>query len=120
MSVATMRGQLLIPYTVLVVSAGLTAFATLAPVPGRPVAAFFPPWWTPAEGFVAAAAADAAIIRTGAFATILVLAAGSSTLPHRLRSAGAWLVLDARFTGGCAAPQNSAAPVPPQHKGYPE
>ena len=104
MSVPRMHRRPLIPYIILAISAVATAFAGLAPVPGRPVAAVFPPWWTAAEGFNAAAAADAAIIRTGAFTTILVLAAGPPALPHRLRSAGAWLVLDAQSPGGCGSP----------------
>lgn len=69
-----------------------------------PLAAVFPPWWTPAAAFGAAATADVAIVRTGAWQTLLIVQPGESATvaASRLRAAGAWLVLNGRVAGGCA------------------
>jgi hypothetical protein len=98
-----MRLHFLVPYATLAASIMAMAFVALAPVPNHPIAAVFPPWWTAARGFQAAALSGAPIVRTGAFVNILVLSPGEPDLPARLRAAGAWLVLDAKALGGCAA-----------------
>ena len=92
-----------VPYLLLTVSVVLSGMVTLAPVPNRPVAAFFPPWWSAERSFVAAAAAGEAIIRFGGIPSVLVLASGTPDLTGRLRVAGAWLLLDARAIGACGA-----------------
>ena len=98
-----MRTQALVPYATLAASVTVMAFAALMPKPNDPVAAIFPPWWTPARGFEAASLSGAPIVRTGAFANIVVLAPGQPNLPARLHAAGAWLVVDANSLGGCAS-----------------
>jgi hypothetical protein len=102
MSAATMRTQALVPYATLAASITVMAFAALVPKQNDPVAAIFPPWWTAARGFEAAALSGVPIVRTGAFANILVLAPGQPNLPARLHAAGAWMVVDAMALGGCA------------------
>jgi hypothetical protein len=102
MPAAIMRRHFTIPYTILAVSVGLTAASGLAPSPNHPVAAIFPPWWTAEQSFTAAAQAGAPIVRTGAFANILVLTSGSPGLSQRLHAAGAWLLLDAEALAACA------------------
>jgi hypothetical protein len=101
MRVGIMRRRVIIPYTILAASTGLTAIVGLAPAANHPIAAVFPPWWTAQQSFTAAAQAGAPIVRTGAFTNILVLASGIPDLPHKLRSAGAWLLLDAQVLGSC-------------------
>lgn len=96
------------------VSAGLLACGVvaagaigLAPRPGRPVAALFPPWWGAERALAAAASAQGVVARTGAWPTLLVASSGAAGLGGRLRSAGAWLILDARPLGGCAPPSGT-------------
>ena len=76
---------------------------TMGPLPGQPVAALFPPWWSASEAFAAAASAHATIIRRGAWPTLVIAAAAGPDLSKRLRGAGAWLILDARALGACSA-----------------
>jgi hypothetical protein len=92
----------LVPYALMAVSIALTAMVALAPMPNRPVAAFFPPWWSAERTFGAAARSGAPIVRFGSFTGILVLAAGEPELFRRLHEAGAWLLLDAQALGACA------------------
>jgi hypothetical protein len=99
---AIMRRHCLIPYTILAASVGLAAASGLAPSSDHPVAAIFPPWWTAKQSFAAAAQAGAPIVRTGAFANILVLASDQPGLAKRLYAAGAWLLLDAQALAACA------------------
>jgi hypothetical protein len=101
MPTAIMRRHFIIPNTILAASVGLTTIVGLAPAPDHPIAAVFPPWWIAQQSFSAAAQAGVPIVRTGAFANILVLASGIPDLPRRLRSAGAWLLLDAQALGRC-------------------
>lgn len=65
------------------------------------VAAAFPPWWTAHQVFEAAASADAAIVRTTAIATILVLRPNGHEGLTRLREAGAWLTIDPQAVAAC-------------------
>lgn len=65
------------------------------------LAAVFPPWWGAERTFAAAASTGAAIIRTGAIPTIVVLHPTGDDGLARLRQAGAWLVLDPKAIGGC-------------------
>lgn len=89
--------------TLLAVSIMATAWLSLAPVPGKPIAAVFPPWWTPAQTFGAAARAGGDVVRFGGLPGILVTAAGTPDLAGRLRSVGAWILLDAQALGGCTS-----------------
>src|SRR3954470_19149680 len=60
------------------------------------VAVAFPPWWTARQIFEATAAADAAVVRTTALTTLLVVRPHDREGLNRLRLAGAWLTLDPR------------------------
>ena len=66
-----------------------------------PVAAIFPPWWDAQRAFAAAASAGGAVVRKGAWSNILVVTAGDGDLPGRLRTAGAWLLVNPTALGGC-------------------
>jgi hypothetical protein len=91
----------IVPFAVLAVSVCLMGVARLDPLPGRPIAAVFPPWWSAARTFSAGAQSGAQIARLGAFSNILVVT--SATNPaQRLRAAGALLLLDAQSLG-CGA-----------------
>jgi hypothetical protein len=68
------------------------------PSVGGPVAAVFPPWWDGKAAFVAAGSAGR-IVRLGALPFIVIVTAAER---RRLRTAGAWLLLDPRVLGGCA------------------
>jgi hypothetical protein len=65
------------------------------------VAVAFPPWWSSQEAFLAAAAADAAIVRMTAIPSLLVVRPDQHDGLARLRNAGVWLALDPRAIDGC-------------------
>ena len=93
-----------LPALLLLVVTGLgTAGLTLRPttVAGGPVAAIFPPWWNATESFAAATTAGGNVIRQGAWSNILIVAAPGIDLSHRLRHAGALLLVDPTAIGGC-------------------
>jgi hypothetical protein len=94
----------LAPAALLVASTVFAAMVQLAPISGQPVAALFPPWWSNSRAFAAAAATGGAIVRTGAWPTLLVVASASPRLTERLRSAGAWLILNPQALGACTSP----------------
>jgi hypothetical protein len=68
---------------------------------GATVAAIFPPWWTAERSFAAAASAEGAIVRTGVWSNILVLNIADADLPYRLRTAGAFFLVNPVAVGGC-------------------
>ncbi len=74
------RAVPILPLTLLAISLCATACLSLAVTPGRPIAAVFSPWWTPAKIFGATAAAGGDIVRMGAFPNIVVTAAGAPDL----------------------------------------
>jgi len=65
------------------------------------VAVAFPPWWSTQQVFQAAAAAEAAIVRSTALTAILVVRPDDLDGLARLREAGAWLVMDPQAVAGC-------------------
>src|ERR1700712_1660421 len=65
------------------------------------VAVAFPPWWTSQQIFGAAVSADAAIVRTTAIASILVVRPRGHDGLSRLRQAGAWLAIDPQAIAAC-------------------
>jgi hypothetical protein len=65
------------------------------------VAVAFPPWWNARQIFAAAAFADAAIVRTTALASILVVRPNDQEGLSRLREAGAWLTIDPQAIAAC-------------------
>jgi hypothetical protein len=65
------------------------------------VAVAFPPWWNSQRAFLAAASADAAIVRMTAVPSLLVVRPDRSDGLARLREAGVWLVVDPRAITAC-------------------
>jgi hypothetical protein len=58
----------------------------------------FPPWWSLEDAVVSAGSAGR-LVRLGALPFIIVLAEADRP---RLRTAGAWMLLDPRALGSCA------------------
>jgi hypothetical protein len=69
------------------------------------VAVAFPPWWSTQQVFLAAASADAAIIRMTAISSILVVRPDHRDGLMRLREAGAWLAIDPQAIAACFSKQ---------------
>ncbi|HUN95040.1 MAG TPA: hypothetical protein VMU69_02230 [Bradyrhizobium sp.] len=65
------------------------------------VAVAFPPWWSSQQAFEAAASAGAAIVRTTAISTLLVVKPASDAGLNRLHRAGVWLTLDPQAVAAC-------------------
>jgi hypothetical protein len=79
----------------------LPLFALPPPAQGKgTLAAVFPPWW-PMERAFAAAAAVAPVRGTGALASVVLVMARGEGTAAALSRAGAWLVVDGRWAGGC-------------------
>jgi hypothetical protein len=65
------------------------------------VAVAFPPWWSAQQVFLAAASADAAIVRSTALTSVLVVRPDQHDGLARLRAAGVWLAVDPQAVAGC-------------------
>jgi hypothetical protein len=65
------------------------------------VAVAFPPWWSAQQVLLAAASADAAIVRTTALPATVVVRPNDQDGLARLHSAGAWLAIDPRAIAAC-------------------
>ena len=65
------------------------------------VAVAFPPWWSTHEVLLAAASADAAIVRRTAVPAILVVRPNDHDGLARLHTAGAWLAIDPQAIAAC-------------------
>jgi hypothetical protein len=65
------------------------------------VAVAFPPWWGTERAFLAAASADAAIVRITALPSVLVVRPDQHDGLARLREAGAWLAIDPQAIAAC-------------------
>ena len=92
------------PALLLILSVAAAGSVRLQPIPGEPVAALFPPWWSAGHAFAAASASGGAIIRTGAWPTLLVAVSPSPLFAEKLRASGAWLILNPLALGACGAP----------------
>jgi hypothetical protein len=83
---------------------GWTAVAALS-LQVRPgadvVAVAFPPWWSSQQIFLAAASAKAAIVRTSAVDSILIVRPDHDNGLTRLRDAGVWLAVDPQAIAAC-------------------
>ncbi len=65
------------------------------------VAVAFPPWWSAEQAFLAAASADADIVRTTAVPSLLVVRPDQHDGLARLRKAGVWLAVDPQAIAAC-------------------
>ncbi|CCE11881.1 conserved exported hypothetical protein [Bradyrhizobium sp. STM 3843] len=85
----------------------LASFAAVAALslqvrPGSEIVAVaFPPWWSAQRAMLAAASADAALVRTTTLPSLLVVRPGGSNGLARLREAGAWLAIDPQAVSAC-------------------
>lgn len=80
---------------------GIAALSLQARPGTEVVAVAFPPWWSAQRIFAAAASADAAIVRTTAIPSILVVEPDRDNGLMRLREAGAWLAIDPQAIAAC-------------------
>jgi hypothetical protein len=87
----------------LIVSVAMSGWLALRPVAGEPTLVWFPPGVSADRALDAAARADALIIDRGPVPTSLVVQPDARNGIVRLRAAGAWLVVNARFFG-CQSP----------------
>src|ERR1700759_4484241 len=65
------------------------------------VAVASPPWWSAERAFLAAASADAAIVRMTAIPSLLVVSPDRHDGLARLRKAGVWLAADPQAIAAC-------------------
>ena len=65
------------------------------------VAVAFPPWWSTQQALLAAASANAAIVRMTAFPDLLVVRPDGNGGLSRLYEAGAWLTIDPQAIAAC-------------------
>ena len=92
----------------LVVSWVAIAALSLQVRPGAEIVAVaFPPWWDAQEVFIAAASANAAIVRVTTIPSLLVVRPDNQGGLARLRQAGAWLTIDPQAIAACSAKQNT-------------
>jgi len=70
------------------------------------VAVAFPPWWSAQQVFLAAASANAAIVRMTALPTLLVVRPDDRNGLARLRRAGVWLTMDPQAIVACFGKSN--------------
>ncbi|HZE52865.1 MAG TPA: hypothetical protein VE111_06275 [Bradyrhizobium sp.] len=69
------------------------------------VAIAFPPWWSSQQVFAAIASADAAVVRSTALATLMVVRPNDHEGLTRLRNAGVWLAIDPQAVAACLTGQ---------------
>ena len=79
----------------------ITALSLQVRAGAEVVAVAFPPWWSVQQVFLAAASANAAIIRMTAVPALLVVRPDDNDGLTRLRKAGAWLTIDPRAIAAC-------------------
>lgn len=65
------------------------------------VAVAFPPWWSAQQVLLAAASANAAIVRMTAVPAVLVVRPDDNGGLARLRQAGVWLAMDPQAVAAC-------------------
>jgi hypothetical protein len=65
------------------------------------VAVAFPPWWSARQVFLAAASANAAIVRVTAIPAVLVVRPDQHDGLARLRDAGVWFAADPQAISAC-------------------
>ena len=70
------------------------------------VAVAFPPWWGTERALLAAASANASIVRLTALPTLLVVRPDRDGGLNRLYESGAWLTIDPRAIAACLKPDD--------------
>jgi hypothetical protein len=65
------------------------------------IAVVFPPWWSSQQAFLAVASAEAAVVRTTAIPSLLIVRLNEHDGMTRLHGAGAWFALDPRAVAAC-------------------
>lgn len=66
------------------------------------LAVAFPPWWSTQRAFLAAASANAGIVRMTTLPGLLVVRPAADDGLARLREAGAWLTMDPQAISACS------------------
>jgi hypothetical protein len=69
------------------------------------VAVAFPPWWSARHALLAAASANAAIVRLTAIPSVLVVRPDDHDGLIQLRRAGVWLAVDPQAVAACFTKQ---------------
>ena len=102
-SIATPRWPAWLNAAALLISSFIAIAALSLHVrPGAEVVAVaFPPWWGAQQVFLAAASANAAIVRMTAVPAILVVRPDDRDGLTRLRQAGVWLAMDPQAIAAC-------------------
>jgi hypothetical protein len=65
------------------------------------VAVAFPPWWDARQAVLAAASANAAIVRMTALPSLMIVRPDGRDGIRRLQEAGAWLAMDPQAVAAC-------------------
>src|ERR1700760_2366878 len=65
------------------------------------IAVAFPPWWSTRQSVLAAASADAAIVRMTALPSLVIVRPAAADGVRRLHEAGAWLAMDPQAVAAC-------------------
>lgn len=100
----TIKTGIRVVASVLATLSAIGVTAVMAVTVGSPIAitivAVFPPWWSAARVFQAAASAGE-IVDVGRVPSMIVVRSDRSALAARLRAAGALATLNADDLGGC-------------------
>jgi hypothetical protein len=87
----------------------LAAFLTAAwPIPGRPVASYFPPTTPASHIILAISQAGGHLLDIGAGPTLVISLGNGSGYAADLYKSGAWFVVDASFARLCIKPWRTA------------
>jgi hypothetical protein len=97
----TRAADWLAPGLLLIVSVAMAAWLGLRPIADQPVLAWFSPRVSADQAVLAAASTGALIIDRGRLPTSVVIKPSPFDGLARLHDAGAWLVVNAEFFGGC-------------------
>ena len=79
----------------------ITALSLQVRADAQVVAVAFPPWWNAQQALLAAASANAAIVRMTAVPALLVVRPDHHDGLTRLREAGVWLTMDPQAIAAC-------------------
>lgn len=101
-TIPSSRGAWLNATVLLLASFIAVAALSLQVRPGSDIVAVaFPPWWSTQQAMLAAASADAAIVRTTAIPSLLVVRPKNAGGLTQLRRVGAWFAIDPQAIAAC-------------------